>query len=106
MDFLRDFLADGPKPVSEVYEAGDANGHARITLRRAKGSSARAAIKDGSQGRAGLWEMQAIAEGDHALDTNHDHLRRHSSLYVEKMITFEHVRKEDHLYSKGIINLP
>jgi putative DNA primase/helicase len=62
MEFLRDFLADGPKPVSEVYTAGDANGHARITLKRAKGIIGAKAIKDGLKG-GWTWEMQQLPKG-------------------------------------------
>jgi putative DNA primase/helicase len=61
-DFLRDFLADGRKPVREVFEAGDAHGHTRITLRRAKVIIGAKAIKDGLQG-GWAWETQEISKG-------------------------------------------
>ena len=57
MEFLKDFLAGGTKPVAEIYEAGDAHGHTRITLRRAKVIIGAKAMKLGLKGGWG-WEMQ------------------------------------------------
>lgn len=37
MDWLQDYLADGPKPAKEVYEAAEAEMISKGTLKRARG---------------------------------------------------------------------
>ena len=62
IEFLKDYLAGGAKPAKEIYEAGDANGHAKITLKRAKGSLGAKAIKVGLEG-GWCWELPQKPKG-------------------------------------------
>jgi hypothetical protein len=50
--WLRDFLADGPRPASEVYTEGRGVGFSRRTLERAK---ADARVRSRKAGRGGGW---------------------------------------------------
>jgi hypothetical protein len=58
--FLRDHLAEGPKPSAEVYDAGRACGHSLKTLRRAH---ERLGIVPGKRGMDGGWTMRLPDKG-------------------------------------------
>jgi putative DNA primase/helicase len=62
IEFLKDFLAGGAKPASEVYTASDANGHAKKTLQRAKKIVGVKMAKVGLQG-GWTWELQQLPKG-------------------------------------------
>ena len=53
-EFLRTFLADGPRPQTEIEEAAAAAGHAPATLRRAKDRLGVQAFRKGGR-RDGQW---------------------------------------------------
>jgi hypothetical protein len=54
--WLLDFLAAGPQPAQEVYDAAARDGHTKATIRRAKAALSIVATKDGYQG-AWTWTL-------------------------------------------------
>jgi putative DNA primase/helicase len=51
-DWLREILADGPIPSSEIFERGDVEGFSKRTLKRA---ASKLGIKPAKSGMSGGW---------------------------------------------------
>lgn len=56
--WLRDLLADGPKPSQEVKAAADAEGHSWRTVKRAKAPAGVESDKLGGPGEPWVWRLQ------------------------------------------------
>lgn len=64
-DFLRDLLAEGPRPAKEVYREAEGAGYSRDSMKRAKGRIAATVRKAGMSG-GWVWSLPQIegsAEG-------------------------------------------
>jgi putative DNA primase/helicase len=57
-DFLQLFLQDGSLPAKDVMEAGEANGHTRRTLERARKKLGVVAERRGGLGKSGTWYLR------------------------------------------------
>jgi hypothetical protein len=62
MTWLRDLLADGPRPATTVLEEAKRDGHAPKTVHRAKRRIGVRSRKHGGQGGGWMWELPRGAE--------------------------------------------
>ena len=114
--FLREVLAEGPRPVKEIYREAREAGIAEITLRRAKSKLGVRAVKAGGRG-GWQWELPRETttpspgdQDDHSKMINDhldDHLARSGSGSAfqpagpPKMIIDDHLDHLDHLAPRG-----
>lgn len=98
-DFLRDILADGPKPVRDVLRASRVGGVAERTLDRAKHALGVRSVKHGRPGEAGgwLWALPYAEErqdGRRPPDGEHDTLRGGLAPFRQEALTDDPVERE------------
>jgi len=90
VDWLREFLADGPIPSKQVRSEGDAAGHSWATIKRAKKVVGVEAFREGGMAEAGRWIWRLPAA---------EPLRSSKSSYLAQETNVSTLGRVEHLSS-------